>query len=121
MHTVLETSGVQLQNCQWQATQPADFNQLFPASGAHFMAVLPMDGPRLFNGWARRQGSKAFIWRGAACIRVRGFPWQPFGPAGGGADLEGPRFDLSVPKGGYGWWHLMASPNAKIMVFPLLR
>lgn len=31
-----------------------------------------------------------------------------FGDAGGGADASGPRFDLTVPSGGYGWWYVDA-------------
>lgn len=57
MHAVLKQSGVHLTHCQWQATQPSGFNQLFPASGGALYG-------RASHGWTasfQRPGAKTSI------------------------------------------------------------
>ena len=90
-------------------TTPADFEQLFPATGGALYG-------RATHGWAAsfaRPGSRTRVpGLYLAGGSVASGPWPAdggaIGPASGGERDGGPGFDRPIGPGGYAWWYVDA-------------
>ena len=87
-------------------TTPEDFHRMFPGSDGSLYGLSPHGLTAAFRRPRARTEMPGLYLCGGGRASGGGDPdGQPVRSARGRGDAAGPRFDVAVPPGGYGWWY----------------